>query len=81
MLVLSRKPGQLIRIGSDVEVMVLGVQGDRVRVGLTAPAEVSIHRQEVFDRMARNGGTDAARQGPLATRPRVRRPACHVPNG
>ena len=54
MLVLSRKPGQLIRIGSDVEVVVLGIRGDRVRVGLIAPSEVRIHRQEVFERISRS---------------------------
>ena len=54
MLVLSRKPGQLIRIGSDVEVVVLGIRGERVRVGLTAPSEVRIHRQEVFERISRS---------------------------
>jgi carbon storage regulator len=79
MLVLSRKPGQLIRIGNDVEVMVLQVRGERVRVGLNAPADVPIHRQEVIERIARANGTGAESQS-YTTIPRRRRPACHVPN-
>jgi len=68
MLVLSRKPGELIRIGSDVQIMVLGVRGDRVRVGLTAPADVPIHRQEVADRITRREQTGTAVSKPLATK-------------
>jgi len=49
MLVLSRKPKEAIRIGQDIEVVVLEVHGDRVKLGFTAPAEVPIHRSEVYD--------------------------------
>ncbi len=47
MLVLSRKLGEAIAIGEGITVTVVDVQGDRVRLGFTAPADVPIHRQEV----------------------------------
>jgi len=49
MLVLARKIGQKIRIGSDIELVVVAVQGDVVRLGISAPKGVPIHRQEIFD--------------------------------
>jgi carbon storage regulator len=47
MLVLSRKPGEAIVIGDGITVTVVEVKGERVRLGFTAPAEVSIHREEL----------------------------------
>jgi carbon storage regulator len=68
MLVLTRKPGQSIMIGDGVEVQVLSVAGEKVRLGITAPREVSIFRNEVYDRIESEGsggededeGTNAA---------------------
>ena len=51
MLVLSRKPSQSIMIGDGVEVQVLSVAGEKVRLGITAPREVSIFRNEVYERI------------------------------
>lgn len=51
MLVLSRKEGQRILIGSDIEIVITQVCGNRVRVGITAPPEVPVHREEVRDRL------------------------------
>ena len=48
MLVLTRSLNEEIRIGDDVVVRVLDVKGDRVRIGVEAPPEVSVHRQEVY---------------------------------
>lgn len=48
MLVLTRKTEQSIMIGDDVEIMVLGVSGDKVRLGITAPREVEVFRKEVI---------------------------------
>jgi carbon storage regulator len=60
MLVLTRKPGQSIMIGDGVEVQVLSVAGEKVRLGITAPRDVSIFRNEVYDRIeaeqSRGGG-------------------------
>jgi len=49
MLVLSRKTGEMVRIGSDITLLVLDASGGRVRIGLAAPAQVRIVRQEIFD--------------------------------
>lgn len=48
MLVLSRRIGERLRIGSDIEVVVLEVRGRDVRLGITAPASVPIHREEIY---------------------------------
>lgn len=48
MLVLSRRPGESIMIGHDVVITVLEVRGDVVRVGIKAPRDVDVHREEVF---------------------------------
>ena len=55
MLVLTRKPGQSIMIGDGVEVQVLSVAGEKVRLGITAPRNVSIFRNEVYDRIESEG--------------------------
>ena len=51
MLVLSRKRGEMITIGDGVTVTVLAVQGDRVKIGIAAPAEMPIHREEIHMRI------------------------------
>ena len=51
MLVLSRKQNEAIKIGQDIEIVVLEVHGDRVKLGFKAPPEVPIHRREVHDRI------------------------------
>lgn len=48
MLVLTRKKDQVIRIGDDISVMVIEIRGDKVRLGIDAPAHVGVHRQEVW---------------------------------
>ena len=60
MLVLTRKPGQSIVIGDGVEVQVLSTAGEKVRLGITAPREVPIFRNEVKDRIE---GEAAAQNG------------------
>lgn len=52
MLVLSRKKGEAIFIGKDVEVEVLGIEGDRVRIGIQAPKDVRIYRKELMEETA-----------------------------
>ncbi len=52
MLVLSRKPGESVVISDGITLTVLSVEGDRVRLGFVAPAEVPIHREEVYRRIA-----------------------------
>ena len=49
MLALTRKKGESVIVGSDVEIMVLSVQGDQVKLGFKAPKNVTIHRKEIFE--------------------------------
>lgn len=49
MLVLSRKKEESIMIGDDVEIRIVDVRGDKVRLGITAPRTVSVHRKEIYD--------------------------------
>jgi carbon storage regulator len=53
MLVLSRQRAETIMIGDDIEVTVVDIRGDKVRLGITAPREVSVHRKEVYDAIRR----------------------------
>jgi len=53
MLVLSRQKDESIIIGDDVEIIIVDVRGDKVRLGITAPKEVSVHRREVYDAIQR----------------------------
>jgi len=53
MLVLSRNVEQTIMIGDDIEIKVVDIRGGKVRLGITAPKSVSVHRLEVYDRIAR----------------------------
>lgn len=54
MLVLSRKKNEKIIIGQDITIVVVEIRGDKVRLGVEAPKEVSVHRQEVYDAIARD---------------------------
>lgn len=51
MLILTRRQGQSIQIGSDVEVCVIGVQGGQVKIGVRAPKSVPVHRNEIAQRI------------------------------
>ena len=53
MLVLSRQKDESIVIGDDVEITIVDVRGDKVRLGITAPKEISVHRREVYDAIQR----------------------------
>jgi carbon storage regulator len=48
MLVLSRKTGEAIQIGDDIEISVLSIAGDQVKIGISAPKNVDIHRKEIY---------------------------------
>ena len=60
MLVLSRKKNESIVINNDITVTVVEIRGDKVRLGIVAPKEVPVHRQEVYDAIHGKNNTDAA---------------------
>jgi carbon storage regulator len=66
MLILTRRVGETVMIGEDVTVTVLGVKGNQVRVGVNAPRDVAVHREEIFERIKReeqDGGEAPAHRG------------------
>ena len=64
MLILTRRVGETVVIGDEVQVTVLGVKGNQVRLGVTAPRDVSVHRQEIYDRIQKEqGGTGSPASG------------------
>jgi carbon storage regulator len=61
MLVLSRQRDEMIVIGDDIEITVVDIRGEKVRLGINAPAHISVHRKEVYDAIKRE--KEAAGQG------------------
>jgi len=62
MLILTRRVGETLMIGDNVSVTVLGVKGNQVRIGIDAPKDVAVHREEIYDRIKReqqHGDDDA----------------------
>ncbi|GAB6043148.1 carbon storage regulator CsrA [Endothiovibrio diazotrophicus] len=60
MLILTRRVGETLMIGDEVTVTVLGVKGNQVRIGVNAPKDVAVHREEIYERIKREkemGGT------------------------
>jgi carbon storage regulator len=62
MLIMTRRPNETLMIGTEITVTVLGVKGNQVRLGVNAPKNVAVHREEIFDRVqADKRETDAPR--------------------
>lgn len=58
MLILTRRIGEVLIIGNDVKITVLGVRGHQVRIGVDAPKDVSVHRKEIYDQVQQTGNSN-----------------------
>jgi len=55
MLILTRRIGEVLRVGDEVSITVLGIKGNQVRIGIDAPKDVSVHREEIYQRIKNEG--------------------------
>jgi len=58
MLILTRRIGETLMVGDDVAITVLGVKGNQIRLGVDAPKNVSVHREEIYQRIQRERGEE-----------------------
>jgi carbon storage regulator len=63
MLILTRRVGETLMIGDQVSVTVLGVKGNQVRIGINAPKDVAVHREEIYERIKSEGDEGQASGG------------------
>jgi carbon storage regulator len=74
MLVLSRQRDESIMIGDDVEIIIVDVRGDKVRLGITAPKNIPVHRREIYDAIQREKSEKKESQEPPDKKSKVEPP-------
>jgi carbon storage regulator len=65
MLILTRRVGETVMIGNEVTVTVLGVKGNQVRIGVNAPKDVAVHREEIYERIKREEDHESQSGAPI----------------
>ena len=79
MLVLSRQRDETIMIGDEIEVTVVDIRGDKVRIGINAPKSVSVHRKEVYEAIQRENRQAAAQANPQEAAPQPAKDPADAP--
>ena len=77
MLILTRRVGESLMIGDDVTITVLGVKGNQVRIGVKAPKEVAVHREEILNRIEEAAAEDKSKTEGMP----ISRSVAHWPHG
>ncbi|MDG4595959.1 MAG: carbon storage regulator CsrA [Candidatus Contendobacter sp.] len=67
MLILTRRVGETLMIGDEVTVTVLGVKGNQVRIGVNAPKDIAVHREEIYERIKREQDSASGAAQPPAS--------------
>lgn len=67
MLVITRRSGESINIGDNMEITVLSIQGNQARIGIKAPKEISVHREEIYRRIQSSNGTKQSSSSELTS--------------
>lgn len=63
MLILTRKEGESLRLGDDITVTVVSVKGGNVRIGINAPRDLAVHREEIYEKIAEGDGNPVSDDG------------------
>ncbi len=66
MLILTRCPGETLHIGDEITVTILGTKGNQTRVGVNAPKDIAVHREEVYQRIQQENSSQLEHMQPLA---------------